>query len=516
VSSARLLAAASVAATLIFGLLSVHFGQDVNWDQRNYHLYNPYAWLQGRLGFDLVPGGRPSFYNPFLHLPFWWLTETLAPKSVAFVLGAVQGGGAFVLIAWLARVCGAGTGLALAAAAIGAWGGGSLGLLGTSFFDNVLGLFALGALLVLLGNWRRLIAGDLVPVSIAGLLVGIATGLKLTMALYALGLGLALLALPIFWSLRLRALVFFGLGGAIGIVLGGGVWMGVLWTQFGNPIFPHLNQVFQSPWAPIRSGHDAQFLPQGLLETVFYPFVFAHDGSRVGEAPFRDIRLALLWIAVLGALAFRQGGGSLLEPARGRFVLVAAVATYVVWQSVFGIYRYAVALEQLAPLALLAALDRWPGARRNKLGLALAAFVATLLTAEPANWGRAPWPERAQGDWVDLAPPKLERPEATLVVMTGYQPQSYAISRFPPGVRFLRLTSSFTNPGEAHRMNDRIAELIARHDGPIFQLVHDHEVERSVGALAHYGLVPNGSACVGLPNRLDQTLLFCALRRAGG
>jgi len=512
VRTRALLGAAAAVAAIAFGLLAIHFGQDVNWDQRNYHVYNPYAWLNGRLGVDWLPAGRPGFYNPLLHLPFWTLIETLPPRGVAFVLGALQGGGAFALVVLIARRIGASPPLALAAAVVGAWGGGSLGLLGTSFFDNLLGLFALGAIAALLGGHEKIERGRLAPVLGAGLLVGIATGLKLTMAVYALGLGLALLIVPKTWSGRARALAAYGVGGAVGVLLSGGFWMATLWQEFANPIFPHLNQVFHSPWAPERSGHDPQFLPRGWLETLAYPLAFALDGTRVGEAPFRDIRLALLWLALPLVLIFR-GPARAFRPARSLFVLIAAVATYVVWQTVFGIYRYAVALEQFAPVALLVAIDRLPldgRAKRLVAGLAFAAIVG--LTA-PANWGRAPWAE-GERDWIGLVPPPLERPAETVVVMTGYQPMSYALSRFPKEVRFVRLTSSFTNPGEAHLMNARIEALIARHAGAFRWLVHDHEAEASLAALAHYRLVPDRAACVGLPNRLDRTLLFCPLRRA--
>ncbi|MBM3554937.1 MAG: hypothetical protein FJX47_05230, partial [Alphaproteobacteria bacterium] len=151
-----ILLAASLAAALALGVLALALGQDANWDLRNYHLYNPYAWLEGRRGFDLLPAGRPSFYNPFLHLPLWLLTEALSAKGVAFVLGAAQGGLAFALIAAIAqRLLTEGPWrlpLALACAATASLGGGAVGLLGTSFMDNVLGLFALGAVLILMGE----------------------------------------------------------------------------------------------------------------------------------------------------------------------------------------------------------------------------------------------------------------------------------------------------------------------------------------------------------------------------
>ena len=509
-----LLGAASVVAALAFGLLAVGFGQDVNWDQRNYHVYNPYAWLNGRLGVDWLPAGRPGFYNPLLHLPFWVLIETLPPRGVAFVLGAAQGGGAFALVLLIARRIGASVPIALAAAVVGAWGGGSLGLLGTSFFDNLLGLLALGAIAILVGGHEKIEHGELWPALAAGLLVGLATGLKLTMAVYALGLALALVTVPRTWSARARTLAAYGAGGLVGILLAGGFWMATLWRDFANPIFPHLNHVFHSPWAPERSGHDPQFLPQGWLEALTYPIVFALDGTRVGEAPFRDIRLALLWLAALLALIFR-GPATAFRPRPSVFVLIAAVAIYGVWQTVFGIYRYAVALEQLAPVAILVAIDRLPLDGRVKHVAAGIAFAAIIAFVEPANWGRAPWAED-QRDWIGLVPPPLERPAETVVVMTGYQPMSYALPSFPKEVRFVRLTSSFTNPGEAHLMNARIEALIARHAGAFRWLVHDHETEASLAALAHYRLVPDRAACVGLPNRLDRTLLFCPLTRAGG
>ena len=36
------------------GLFSVYMGQDVNWDLLNYHLYNPFAFLHGKIGQDFI------------------------------------------------------------------------------------------------------------------------------------------------------------------------------------------------------------------------------------------------------------------------------------------------------------------------------------------------------------------------------------------------------------------------------------------------------------------------------
>src|SRR5580658_3260845 len=78
-------------APFVFGGLALALGQDANWDLRNYHWYNAYAFLHGRFGFDLLPAQTPSFYNPLLDVPFFVLA-THAPARVAgFALGFVQG-----------------------------------------------------------------------------------------------------------------------------------------------------------------------------------------------------------------------------------------------------------------------------------------------------------------------------------------------------------------------------------------------------------------------------------------
>src|SRR6201996_4670806 len=78
-------------APFAFGLLAIHLGQDANWDLRNYHFYNAYAFLNDRYAQDLLPSQTPYFYNPLLDVPFF-LIATHAPARVAgFALGFVQG-----------------------------------------------------------------------------------------------------------------------------------------------------------------------------------------------------------------------------------------------------------------------------------------------------------------------------------------------------------------------------------------------------------------------------------------
>ena len=73
-------------------------GQDANWDLRNYHFYNAWAFLHGRLGWDLAPAQMQTFLNPLLDLPFYWMVAAdWHPRLIAFVLAVPAGVGAFFL-----------------------------------------------------------------------------------------------------------------------------------------------------------------------------------------------------------------------------------------------------------------------------------------------------------------------------------------------------------------------------------------------------------------------------------
>jgi hypothetical protein len=52
----------------LFGLASMLLGQDSNWDLRNYHLYNGYAVVNGRVGFDPAPAAFQTYSNPALDI----------------------------------------------------------------------------------------------------------------------------------------------------------------------------------------------------------------------------------------------------------------------------------------------------------------------------------------------------------------------------------------------------------------------------------------------------------------
>jgi hypothetical protein len=78
----------AMAALLLGGIVSLLRGVDTNWDLRNYHFYNPWAWLHGRLDWDLAPAQVQSYYSPLLDLPFYSLVAAHLPAFViTFLMG---------------------------------------------------------------------------------------------------------------------------------------------------------------------------------------------------------------------------------------------------------------------------------------------------------------------------------------------------------------------------------------------------------------------------------------------
>src|SRR3954453_17596078 len=80
-------AAIGLAWLVLFAAVSVLNGPDGAWDLRNYHLYNPFAVLNGRLHKDLVPAQLQTFLVPTMDIPILWLRTALnrAPDLLSAV-----------------------------------------------------------------------------------------------------------------------------------------------------------------------------------------------------------------------------------------------------------------------------------------------------------------------------------------------------------------------------------------------------------------------------------------------
>ncbi len=73
-------------------LAATVIGPDASWDLRNYHLYNGFAVLHGRIGVDLAPAQMQTFNAPLLDIVYTLLLGAFndAPRLLAVMLAVPQ------------------------------------------------------------------------------------------------------------------------------------------------------------------------------------------------------------------------------------------------------------------------------------------------------------------------------------------------------------------------------------------------------------------------------------------
>ena len=524
----RVLARCALLIPLAFGLLALRLGQDTNWDLQNYHLYNPYALLNGKIGFDLAPAQWQSYFNPALDLLYYGLVRTLPAPLAGFIMGMLHGLN-FVLVLGIARVV-LQTGAApqwrlpLLLALAGCLGPGFLSELGNSMGDNMTALCVLGALLIVLSRW------DLLPRSwasslAAGLLMGVGAGLKLTNATYALALCLALLTVagPL-WR-RVRVAFTFGVGVLAGIAASAGFWYWKMWTVFGNPLFPQFNDRFHGPLAaPIGIG-DTGWLPKGLVEKLLWPFIITLDPRRTIEIALHQLMWPILYVAFC-ALVLRKlrdamnpgaGPAAPMQP-RARAFLVFFALSYLGWLNLFGIYRYLVPIELLAPLALwLVAHALMPASfARGAAGYAI--LLAVLANFPIGGWGHTPWAMRA----FDAKAPAIAQPAQSMVfTVHGDPPMGWLVPFFPKELAFVALGSGFP---ESEGFRQRVSGMIEARSGPLYVMLQAPRADTAnrvalaaaQEVLARYGMGVQQDSCAPFDayvGKQRSTIQLCVVNR---
>lgn len=486
--SAGNVAATAVAAMLACAVASLWLGQDANWDLRNYHLYNGYALLHDRIGIDLAPAQMQSYFNPLLDVAHYGLLLHWPPMLAAVVLGAFHG---LLLplaagIAWmvlpadrhrprLAPLLGV-AGLCSAA---------FLSELGGTMADNTTAVFVLAAVASVLWAQRRQRERDGFAVlwwALAGAALGIAVAFKLTNAVYALALGLAALAGGDKVRTRIAGLATMTVVALAVFAVAAGPWLWTMWTTFGNPLLPQFNQWFQSPMASPVGVADTRWLPRGWGEWLAWPLVFTVNPYRVSEIALLQCIWGALYVLAAALIVrrivrgVRPAGDVPVASPELRSLLVYFVVAYVLWQAVFSIHRYLVALEVLAPLLLWLGLRTLLAPQASCRWPALAvAFCALVSVAGWNDWGHARWARQA----FEVEVPALPRPDATMVLLVGGEPQAWRVPFLPKEAAYAAVASNFPE-GEGYRA--RLAALLAQRP-EVFAMIPatvDRKAERMV------------------------------------
>lgn len=510
--------ALALLSAIVMGQVAVHLGSDFNWDLRNYHLYNPLAVVEGRHAVDHNVANIQTYINPTLDLLLTYPAFVSGGLHGATRLtGAVQGLNIVLIFAIVLALSGSlGTSdrrlhllLATGAVVVGMTGALTISEIGTTFADLTTAIAVLLGLFFALRSVREQDGvTDYRLVAAAGLVLGIATGLKLTNALYlaALGTGLVLLN----WRIWFTTALAFGLAAMVGLVATHGWWSWFLWQETGNPVFPFFNTVFQSPLFPNETFADRRFLPTNWLQALTYPLWFSWNGQ-TAELKFRDFRFPIafvLMLALTAKLALDRRNthrGVPPSPASRRLLLftVFLALAYVLWQWMFSIQRYAIAIEVLLPTFILVALS----VLLRYVGWALFVSIAVVLavTTRAPDWGRL------HGDRADapLVSAKVHTKFSSLlddaVVVLGTPPLGYVVTAFP--ATKATWVGAILTPADLDRARQKIA-----HRSKVFTLrrVTENDEAQLTITLNKLGVrsaVPGDSACMELATVHDSLVL---------
>jgi len=440
---------------ILFGFWSYLLGQDRNADLFNYHLYNAFAFLNNKDQIDFGVAGLQGFFNPLIDIPYYLLINSLKPQWVAFILGAINGL-IFILIYKIIESSLSNlkaknkSNITLFLAIAGCLTPNFLAGLGNSMGDNVTALFGLSSVLIILLNWKQLDQNRYLSLGISGLIIGLATGLKLTNAAYALAICLSLFFYyPSTYKNKLRLSFFFGVFVLLGILITGGFWYLKMWHLYHNPFFPSLSNIFPNEYFtqdPFYAGHTTKtFGPKTIIEFFLWPFISTIDYHRAGRGLIHQILwpliyCSLIYITYLKYTVKKKLNNISTDDSKINFILVFILIGYVSHVLVFSIQRYNVTTEVLTPFVLFLCILKFKPIE-NGWALSKKLIIANILIVLLGGFGT--WGHTGfKSPLINANLPHIKNPEKTVVIIPDkYSPTSWLVTAFPKEVSFYRLNA---------------------------------------------------------------------------
>lgn len=452
---------------------SLLVGKDINWDQLNYHFYVAHAFLNDRLHQDFLPANEQSYLNPLAYIPFYWMVmQGWHSAFIASLLASFHSLNIILayriaLVALPQETKNTRT-IALSAAFIAFLSPIYLLEAGTSFADITTSVLVLFALLLAISRrtvvpwWRN-------AALLGGVCIGVATGLKLTNAIYGIAYVLTLVLSSGSWRDRVRDVALVGAGAGLALIITHGYWSWRLYQEFGNPLFPLVNTVFRSPDYPLISHHHQRFLADSFLEAVSLPFRMVQLRSWVYvEHMAPDLRFSAVAIAAITVCV--QKLRRIMKPVTGSNVLASQASalvtffliSYILWVWTSGNGRYGIVLSILCgPLlaVLTYTIVRQP---RSTLAALIVAAVLQILHfqhGEP-RWTALPWTKT----WFEASIPKKLSKQPYLYVSVDDNSNSYLVPFLAPGSAFVnpygQLSLDLDGPG-----GQRLSRLLNEFEG---------------------------------------------------
>jgi hypothetical protein len=483
-----------MACTILALATNYLLGKDMAWDTLSYHLYAGFSAVHNRFAQDYFPAGPQSYFNPYIHVPFYYLVSTgLSSLKISSVLAIAHSVMLWLTYELAVTVCPSENRhqrlmFGICAIAFALVNPILLQQIGSTFADITTGELVLAGWLLLALAVR---APSTARVICAGLLCGIATGLKLTNAVHAISGFAILIMLPLTLRGRIRQGLAYGIPLGLGFVLVAAPWSYRLAQRFGNPLFPLMNNVFRSPEFTAEPLRHLRFIPASVAEAFWRPFAMIDPVTMVHEelrAP--DLRYAVLLIligAVFCRWLWQRRAASSSQPvastdavsARTLAALGCGLAVdWLAWLSGSGNSRYFLPMSSVAAAVIVAMLFRLfatqPKARNYAIACLLGIQGIQLWMGADYRWNDAPWNDQ----WIDVTVPAKLASEPNLYLTIGAQTNSFLAPYLAPGAGMINVSGGYTL-GADGATGARIEALIDRYAPNVRMLIRGERLYRN-------------------------------------
>jgi hypothetical protein len=472
----RLVRAADFTAIVFLaGLATWLQGKDVNWDLLNYHFYIAHAWWTDRLHQEFMAASLNSYLPAIGYLPFYWMVQAnWHSLAIALVLSSIHA--LNLILIWLLverfffRDAIARRAWCWAAVLLAASCPVFLTVVGATFLEPFLALGVLGAWLLIAmaldnpDNGRRQLM-----IFLAGLLLGMALGAKLTTIVFAAATGIALCLVSARDGLK-RAVVnaaLFGFALVAGYALSNGAWAWSLYREFGNPVFPFFNGIFQSPdFIAANLDHD-RFKRHDLWDLLTFPFQMADFYSWTYiENLSPDLRPAALLMSAIALLAVRiRRVGTLNAAAVSTtlgFIQIVFLGSCALWIATTSNGRYGLPVlllvGPLLALTLRALIAKW------QYALAACFLIVTLQAINLGFAGSQRWDVTGWTDsWFSVSvPERLKQEPYSYISLGSSGSNSFIIPQLHPKSEFASIAGATFAFDPAGPGSQRLHEQFAR------------------------------------------------------
>jgi hypothetical protein len=482
-----------VACSVLALVTNYFLGKEMAWDTLSYHLYAGFSAVHDRFAQDYFAAGPQAYFNPYIHVPFYFLVSTgLSSLKISSVFAIAHSVTLWLTYELAVTVCPSedrrqrlmfglcGVAFALINPIL-------LQQIGSTFADITTGELVLAGWLLLALSVRTPSAARIIC---AGLLCGVATGLKLTNAIHAIS-GFAVLAmLPLSLRGRIRHGLAYGVSLGLGFIVIAAPWSYRLEQRFGNPLFPLMNNLFRSPEYITEPSRALRFIPETVVDGLWRPFAMIDPVTMVHEelrAP--DMRYAVLLIlisALFGRWLWQRRAASSSQlvastdpiSARTLWALGFGLALdWLAWLSGSGNSRYFLPMSSVAAVVIVALLFRLfatqPKIRNYVLAGILGLQGVQLWIGAEFRWNQAPWDDH----WINIAVPAKLALEPNLFLTIGTQTNSFIAPYLAPGAGLINFSGLYTL-GPNGASGSHVKAMINRYAPHIRMLIRGEKLYR--------------------------------------